>query len=39
MKIFHQHKSKINYFLTQLLIWGSIFLIIYFIIKFYALYV
>lgn len=30
-----QKKSKINYWLNQLLIWGIIFVVIFFIIKFY----
>jgi hypothetical protein len=32
-------KSKINYLLHQLLIWGVIFSVAYFIVKFYTLYV
>lgn len=34
-----EDKGKINYLLHQFLIWGVIFSIIYFIIKFYTLYV
>lgn len=34
-----EDKGKINYWLHQLLIWGIIFSVIYFIIKFYTLYV
>ena len=32
-----QGKSKINYLLNQLLIWGIIMVVIYFIIQFYDL--
>lgn len=32
-----EQKSKVNYLLHQLLIWGSIFSIIYFITRFYIL--
>ena len=31
-------KSKVNYMLHQLLIWGIIFSVMYFVVKFYTIY-
>jgi hypothetical protein len=39
LKTHSDSKSKINYLLNQLLIWGVIFFVAYFIVKFYTLYV